>query len=710
MAHDEPSAEAGSAGWMNRLGEACLRALGVVALASVPAALRTAGAGGGFFGGLFASMGVLLPLVVGALLLARGAGRGFRQLLGRGSPRRAVLGVALWIGLATPMLVGLGAALKATTHHRGLAGATFGALALFAAVAAAVLARRLVSFGQGLVARGVRPWIPAAVGAAIGVIALLVVAIPLGRRADEAALVRAAIIDGAIVAVATALAASTEIGASIGRVARLAAVPASVVIFVAAAARIEASADLARAMKAGGGLAPTILVALERWTDRDNDGEGAHFGGGDCDEGDPARHSGAPEIPGDGVDQDCDGQDPPGLVTAAATAASGSAGPTRPASATSTASAAPAEPPAKPDIVVVTLDTVRADHTSLYGYERATTPKLAEIAKRGVVFEHAYAAGADPQRALAPIATGKWLAASPHDKREWPTLLTDNDTLAERMKRAGYHTAAVTSFTWLSRERGFAQGFERFHPVFEEAHPEREVTGHHAIRAAISTWKELAKDPRPIYLWVHLFDAHERWLDHKGIHFGKGKAAAYDGEIAFVDQKLGELWDAIAASPRADRVAWIIHGSQGEALGEHDSHGHTGEIYDEGIRVPLVVALSGGKPGRYGEGAVSVVDVPATVADLGGAASDGFVGSSLAPVARGDVGHPRGPVYARSRKKAALIAWPLKLIVFERKKSDRHFLFDLGADPGEKQDLSTTRTADVTRLLEARAAAEASAR
>ncbi|MFT3768771.1 MAG: sulfatase-like hydrolase/transferase [Minicystis sp.] len=720
-----PTPDAGDAGWMNRLGEACLRALGVVALASVPSALRTASAGGGFFGGLFVSMGVLLPLVLAALLLSRAAGRGFRQLLGNDSPRRAVLGLALWIGIATPLLVGLGAVLKSTTHHKGLAGATFGVLALAVVVAAAVIAQRMVGLGRGLVARGVKPWIPAAFGAAVGVLPLLAVAVPLGQQSDDAgaAAVRAAIVDGAIVAVATALAASMELGASLGRVARLAAVPAAVVLFVAAGARVESNSALARSMKAGGGLSATILAALERWTDRDNDGTGAHFGGDDCDEGDPSRHPGAPEIPGDGVDQDCDGIDPAkpapppsataalppssSAATAAAPAPTAASGPTQPASTVEPV------PSGKPDIILVTLDSVRADHTSVHGYARETTPNLAKLAAKGVVFEHAYAAGGDPQRALAPLVSGKRLGDTARSKRDWPTLLPENDTLAERLKKGGYRTGAVTSFTWLSEEHGFAQGFDYFKPVFEGVHPEHVVTGNFAAKAALSVWKELEKDAHPIFLWVHLFDAHEKYLEHKGISFGKGTKAAYDGEIAFVDQKLGELMAAVDASPRAGRVAWLVHGSLGEGFGEHDFVGHSnGELYEETLRVPLVVTLPDGKPGRYGKDAVSVVDVPATVADLGGIAADGFAGVSLTPIARGDLGRDHGPVYARSQKKAALIAWPLKLMVFEKKKADRFLLFDLGGDPGEREDISktTAHAADLERLQKARAAFESPAR
>jgi choline-sulfatase len=718
MAVGQNQPAAGEPGFMTRAGETCLRALGVALLASVPTALRTMGAGGGFASGLLVGAGALLPVVALALALSRASGRGFRQFIGAreggapshvsgaASPRAAVFGVALWIGVALPLLVALGAVLKATTHHRGIAGATFGVLGLVIVASAALVSQRLLNLGRSLVERGLPPWIPAAVGAAVGTLPLLIVAAELGRQSGDAgaAEVRAAIVDGAIVLVATALVASMELGGVLRRVARVAGVPIALAVFLGAGARIESSPPLGQAFKAGGGLSATILGAFERWTDRDGDGAGSHFGGDDCDEGDPSRHPFARELPGDGIDQDCDGIDP---VPASAAAAAG------PAVASPRAAAAGTSVDSKkngrPDIVLVTLDTVRADHTSAYGYDKPTTPNLVEIAKRGVLFEHAYTVGGDTQRALAPLVSGRRFADTPRDKREWPTILPENDTLAERLKRSGYRTAAVTSFTWLSDERGFSQGFDYFRPVFTQAHPEREVTGPLAVKAALSIWKELEADPHPIFLWVHLFDAHERYLAHPGVNFGRGRAGAYDGEVAFVDKQLGEIWAAIAAGPRALRASLIVHGSHGEGFSEHDFKGHGAELYDEVLRVPLVIVTQDSealKPGRYAEGSVSSLDLAPSILELAGAESDGIEGTSLLPILRGDFTRRPALVYARSHRRAALIDWPLKLMVFERKKNDRFLLFDLAADPGERQDLSSSRPEDLGRLLKARSTFE----
>lgn len=676
-------------GLLVHIGSACAGALFVAVVASLPLAIRAVRAGESVPESLLAGGAVSLAVVLPLMLLRARAARGWRGLLGADPSPLIGLGIALWLAMSGIGLTVLGVALKAKTHHRGLGGATFGVLGLGTLLVCGVVAARLVGIAERLNKRGVSRR-TMSIGAGLLLVGpVLAAASPLAG--GESNSVRLALFDLIVLGVVTALAMSRQ---WFRRPAAYVALPLAVLWLVVGGYRIE-GARAAGALHRAGGLSSALLEGLEIWTDRDGDGHGAHFGGYDCDEGDKDRHPGAAEVGGDGVDSDCDGSDDPKTASVAAAVVE-TADPVPVEEPTRQASL---KLPAKPDLIVVTLDTVRADRTSAYGYERATTPNLERLASEGVLFDNAYAVASDTRRAIMPIVSGTPLSKTPRSSAEWPHIDRDARTNAERLKDAGYSTAAVSSFTWIRSDKGFAQGFDHFDErPFRTHHPERESTGEMAAKVATELYGKLSKGDAPLFLWVHLFDAHEHYVTHPGLDFGGSNSGRYDGEIAFVDRQLGVLMDVVKKGGRADRTLWLVHGSHGEGFNEHGHEGHDRELYDEMIRVPMVIAGQGVVAAKH-QGAVSTLDLSPTLLSLAGAGLDGVDGVSLTPVLLGEpLSHP--PVVAHAWMRTVVIDWPFKLMVKKRvEREPRLLLFDLSNDAGEQRDVAAEQP-DVLQRLE----------
>ncbi len=708
---DEAESEPSPA--LSVLGQASGLGWLAAAIFAVPAAWRGVAQGASFPDAWLIAATMASSVMLPTAWLVSRAARGFRGVVGPTAGRELLAGLVLWASFSAIGLSLLGSILHAKTHHRGLGGAAFGVVGLVLLLGTAVAAGRLVAVGRGLRERG----FPASgLAFAVGCVGIATAAwsmIPLARHSAGGASLAAAATDALLAVVVTSVVLTRRLPEGLMRALGVVGLPLAVFTVVAGSVRIETSAS-AGALSRGGGLAGAALGTLEGWSDRDGDGFGAHFGGKDCDEGDPRRHPGAPEISADGIDSDCDGKDPfaPERPSEAVAVPSASASSSAAASAgaSSTPNAAPSAAPSaavlavqapgeRPDIIVVTLDTVRADRTSLHGYAKKTTPNLEKLAEFGAVFDHAYAVAADTQRAITPIVSGRPLSETAHAPGEWPVLDDKPDMVAERLSRAGYRTGAVTSFTWLRRDRGFAQGFETFdESAFRENHPERKMTGARAIDAAIAAHAELVAGDKPVYLWVHLFDAHSKYLAHPESSFGTGEANLYLGELAYVDRELARLIDAVSKSARGNRTVWLVHGSHGEAFGEHASTGHGTQLFDEVLHVPFLIAGANVKR-QHVETAVSVFDVAATVVALGGADSQGLTGVSLVPALRGE-SLVRAPFVAHAYRRVAVIDWPLKLTGFRQKAGGKLSLtlFDLAEDPTEKRDLAKSRAADAKRL------------
>ncbi|MEQ9319176.1 MAG: cell wall anchor protein, partial [Polyangiaceae bacterium] len=379
---------------LTAIGEACALALMGAVICAVPTAIRTSSEAG-FLDGMLVGVAMLLLLLLPTALLVRRAERGFRGVVGRAPSRLLGLGLAMWAGLSVALLLVLAAVLKAKTHHRGLGGATYGVFGAAMVVGAAVFVGRLVAIGRGLLERGVPKAILLGVAGVLCVGPLVALVAPM-LSGDEAGGVRAALFDTLLLLAVGGVLLSRRLPDVMLPVARLAALPVSACLIVVGLVRVETS-TIGDQVQRAGGLPATLLSGLEMWTDHDGDGVGAHFGGADCDEGDPARHPGADDPAGDGWDGDCDGTDGPVTLAAVgpeparpavAPTVAPKPGGTAAASAATVAAKAPASPvpapapaPAskRPDIILVTLDTVRADHTTVYGYEKDTTPALKKL-------------------------------------------------------------------------------------------------------------------------------------------------------------------------------------------------------------------------------------------------------------------------------------------------------------------------------------------
>jgi choline-sulfatase len=685
-----------------RVGQACALALFASAICALPTALRAQYAGGGLVDSFVVAMAVLLALFLPVTLLFPRALRGWRGAVGQHAPRPLVMGIAVWAALSVGVLALLAATLKANTNHRGLGGATFGVTGAGVAGVCAMVVGRFVGLAEGWRDRAWARWLALGGLGALSLLPLVTVLVPVLRSdvGDHAAAARAAVFDLLAMLAVSALVLPRTAPAQLAGAIRIGAAPLALCLVVIGLVRIETS-DAANPVKRGGGAVAAVLSALEGWSDRDGDGEGAHFGGHDCDEGDPRRHPRLPDLGGDGIDADCDGIDgarssasapppPPQPVASAQPPASGSA---------STVAAKAPPPSDKPDLILVTLDTVRADRCTPYGYEKATTPSLAALAERALLFQYAYAPGSSTQRAIVPLVSGLSYSDTPHTNKEWPRLLDETTTVAERLQAAGYATGAVSSFTWIRGDRGFGQGFgELDESAWSERHPERESTGDLAYAAAARLYGKLAGGDAPLFLWVHLFDAHSNFVDHPGSDFGKGAGALYDGEIAYTDAQLGKLVELVGKSGREGRTVWIVHGSQGEAFGEHGQNGHGTQLYDESIRVPLLIAAPGKRPGKLTDRAVSTMDIVPTVLDYAGVEATGLQGVSLRPAVDG-AKLEHAPVLSHAERRLAIIDLPWKLLVFRRREAkDRLFLFDLSADPGETKDVAADHADVVQRL------------
>lgn len=350
-----------------------------------------------------------------------------------------------------------------------------------------------------------------------------------------------------------------------------------------------------------------------------------------------------------------------------------------------------------PNVLLISIDTLRADRLGSYGYTAAQTPVIDALAARGLRFAQATTVAPLTLPAHTSLLTGTFPTF--HGVRDNGQFYVGDEqvTLAEVLKTRGYRTGGFVGAFVLDRRWGLAQGFDTYVDEFDLSKYQlaagidaAQRPGNEVVDRAIA-WLGEASD-EPFFAWVHLYDPHVPYAAPEPFasRFPRTMQGAYDAEVAFADAQVGRLLDALGRE--SDNTLVIVVGDHGESLGEHQEQQHGFFIYDVVTQVPLVIAgLRRAEPQAIAD-QVRIVDVMPTVLDaLGIPWPDAVQGASLLPATKGT--RLELLAFAETWYPRFHYGWSELVAVRDGRykfiSAPRRELYDTVADPAETKDLST---------------------
>jgi arylsulfatase A-like enzyme len=374
----------------------------------------------------------------------------------------------------------------------------------------------------------------------------------------------------------------------------------------------------------------------------------------------------------------------------------------------------------RPNLLLVTFDTTRADRLTPYGYRDARMPALERLAREGVVFTRCYAPTVQTLPSHAAMMTGLYPITS-NVVSNGQRLDDEVLTLAELLRAEGYRTGAIVATAPLMEVFGLAQGFENYDDDFEEwagirmaksllrlfsvnRWNVRTTRPAHRVASLARDWlSDASREDRPFFLWLHFIEPHDPYVGHPDLSrpgrvvsggtlnaFGV-KEANYVNEIEFADHYLGNVLQQLDALGLTNRTLTIFTADHGESLGEDDYRGHREEVYEQIIHVPLIVRMPGRVPaGARLETPAQLVDVTPTALPLLGFSLKGspFQGKdlfALKPDRPRSLFAMAAKLFTRDPIRIAMIREGKKFVTWP--ETGRQALYDLEKDPGESRNL-----------------------